>query len=112
MPNVPEPTVQATRYEVSLLPEDDINRRHFTLYVEWRGDDRWAVTTGFRDCLAADGTWSYEPRPSERDDDWIGTHRFDLNTALSMAKTHASNIRVNGHTAVDAYLRTRPEDQS
>src|SRR5690606_407223 len=66
MSDVPEPTVRVTRYEVSCLPQDNINAHHFTITVEWRGDDRWAVLHhGF--CLGADGEWDYEPRPSSRE---------------------------------------------
>lgn len=108
MTQPPEPTVQATRYEVSLLAENDINRRHFTLFVEWRGEGRWAVTTGFRDCLSAHGDWGHEPQPSERTDEWITANRFDLETAIALAKKHAPEITVNGHTAVDAWRRSRP----
>ncbi|RCH70507.1 hypothetical protein DT019_03180 [Streptomyces sp. SDr-06] len=105
MPDLPEPIVQATRYEVSLLPEDNINRRHFTITVEWRGDDRWAVCR-FHECLGKDGAWEYEPRPSERDDDWVEAHRFGLDSALALAKQAAPDLVVNGHTAADAWRRT------
>lgn len=105
---MPAPTVQATRYEVSLLPADDINRPVFTLTVEYRGADQWAVCAMGRQCLGKDGTWGYEPSPSSRDDGWIAAHRFDLDTAIEFAKQHASLLTVNGHTALDAYRRTHP----
>jgi hypothetical protein len=101
----PEPSVLATRFEVSLLPEGNINRRHFTLYVEWRGGDTWAVTTGFHECLGSDGAWSYESLPSERTDEWIAAHRFDLETALKLAQKAAPGVTVNGWTAAQAYAR-------
>ncbi|TGA83458.1 hypothetical protein, partial [Streptomyces sp. MZ04] len=101
-PGVPRATVQATRYEVSILPEGDINRSLFTINVEYRGDDRWAVVR-HRDCLNAAGEWSYELRPSEREDDWLDQRRFDLGTALDLAKKAAPHIVVNGHTPLDAY---------
>ncbi|WP_309049058.1 hypothetical protein [Streptomyces sp.] len=109
-PGVPSAIVQATRYEVSILPEGDINRSVFTINVEYRGDDRWAVVR-HRDCLNAAGEWSYEMRSSGRDDDWLDQHRFDLGTAIDMAKKAAPHIVVNGHTALDAYRRTRGEAQ-
>ncbi|MEU6057959.1 hypothetical protein [Streptomyces sp. NPDC047097] len=103
----PEPIVQATRYEVSILPAGDINYSVFVLAVEWRGGDRWAVVR-HRECLAADGNWSWESLPSEREDEWLAKHRFDLDTALALAREHAPRIWVNGHTALDAYRRTQP----
>lgn len=102
MPDLPEPRVTATRYEVSLLSDDDINRHYFALYVEARDDDRWAVADGFQQCLAADGTWSHESVPSERADDWLADHRFDLVGALFLAKQAVPKVTVNGFTVTDA----------
>ncbi|MFF8482369.1 hypothetical protein [Streptomyces antibioticus] len=102
---LPEPNAQATRYEVSLLPPGDINHHLFTLHVEWRGDDRWAVIRhGW--CLGSNGKWDYERVPSEREDEWLSWHRFDLDTALALAKRHAPNVTVNGRTAVEVWQRT------
>lgn len=109
MSDVPEPTVRVTRYEVSCLPQDNINAHHFTITVEWRGDDRWAVLHhGF--CLGADGEWDDEPRPSSREDDWLETHRFDLDTALILAKREAPKLTINGLTAADVLARTGVSD--
>jgi hypothetical protein len=105
----PCPYVQMTRYEVSLLPPGDINRRYFTLYVEARGDDSWAVTNGFRECLDATGEWSHESLPSGRADEWLATHRFDLSAALRLAKKHAPLMTINGITAVEALRRSTVE---
>lgn len=92
---MPEPAVKATRYDVCCLPEGDVNARHFTLRVEYRGRDRWTVTDGFL-CLGKDGEWSYESIPSEREDEWLEAHRFDEETALRT---------VNGWTVADALAR-------
>lgn len=104
MADLPEPTERVTRYEVSCLPPDNINARHFTITVEWRGGDHWAVCW-FGECLGADGEWDYEPRPSSREDDWLETHRFTLGIALMLAKQEAPKIRVNGRTAADFLTR-------
>ena len=106
-PGQPEPTVQATRYEVSLLPEGDVNRLLYTINVEYRGGDRWAVVR-HRQCMNALGEWSWESVPSEREDEWLAEHRFDLDAALRLAKEHAPKVTVNGRTAVDACRRTHP----
>jgi len=100
-PGIPEPTVQATRYTVNCLPEDGIDSHVFEIAVEYRGWGLWAVKRHSQ-CLGADGTWDYEMRPSEREDDWLDAHRFDLGTALRLAKEAASKVTVNGLTVADA----------
>jgi hypothetical protein len=99
-----EAHVRPTRYVVNLLPDADPHGHVFELTVEWRGDDRWAVLNGHW-CLGSDGAWDYELRPSERADEWISTHRFDLGTALDLAKKAAPDVTVNGLTATAALER-------
>ncbi|MFF7190561.1 hypothetical protein ACFZAR_36325 [Streptomyces sp. NPDC008222] len=98
--NVPEATAQATQYVVSCVPEGHINRHHFTLNVAYRGNGSWAVIDAPH-CLSVNGTWDFEHVPSERTDEWIADHRFDLDTALRLAKEQAPLITVNGHTVSD-----------
>jgi hypothetical protein len=106
--NDPAAYIQATRYEVSLFPEGDINRPVFTINVEDRGHDRWAVVR-HRQCLNAEGEWSWESIPSEREDEWLATHRFDLDTAQQLAKQAAPHLTVNGLTALEVYRRNPPQ---
>ena len=94
-------TIIATRYVVSCFEPDDHEGAHFNLAVEYRGRGLWAVVRHSQ-CLAADGTWSWESIPSEREDEWLATHRFDLDTALKLAKQAAPHITVNGYTVADA----------
>jgi len=97
-------TVRPTRYEVSCLPVDHREHHHFTIEVKFRGPgDLWAVTTIFGACLSSEGEWDYEPSPSNRTDEWKATHRFDLDTALRLAKEQAPLMTVNGWT-IDAVL--------
>jgi hypothetical protein len=105
----PVATCQATEYEVSILPEGDINRHVFAITVEYRGVGQWAVTR-HGSCLGADGTWAEGVKPYDRGDDWLAAHRFDLDTALALARKAAPHVVVNGHTATDAYRRTHPEE--
>jgi hypothetical protein len=104
----PVPYVQATRYEISLFPEDSEPRHYFTITVEYRGAGRWAVLDG-RYCLGRDGDWEYEPLPSARDEEWLAGHRFDLDTAQQLAKQAAPGLVVNGITAAEAYRRNQPQ---
>lgn len=94
----------ATRYTVNLLPETDPHGHVFEITVEYRGDGQWAILRhGW--CLSQSGEWDYELRPSEREDEWIAAHRFDLDTALRLAKEAAPSVTVNGLTAADALAR-------
>ncbi|MDX3637798.1 hypothetical protein PV728_48020 [Streptomyces europaeiscabiei] len=99
--NTPEPIVQPTAYSVNCLPEDGIDSHVFEITVEYRGKDRWAVKRHSQ-CLSSEGVWEWEMRPSEREDDWLDTHRFDLDTALKLAKEQAPLVTVNGFTVTDA----------
>lgn len=105
--HTPEVIVQITRYEVSVLPETDINRSVYTINVENRGHDRWAVVRHSR-CMNAKGDWSWESVPSEREEEWLAEHRFNRMTALELAKWAAPRITVNGRTAAEVWQRTRP----
>ena len=99
----------ATRYTVNLLPETDINAHVFEITVDYRGHGLWAVLRhGW--CLSTDGSWDYEVRPSEREDEWIAEHRFDLDTALRLAEEAAPGVTVNGLTAADALARLNREE--
>ncbi|MEV8638953.1 hypothetical protein AB0395_45595 [Streptosporangium sp. NPDC051023] len=97
----PEVFVRPTRYDVSCLPEDDINARHYTLTVEYRGRGLWAVMDGPY-AYDANGVKDYEPSPSNREDAWLATHRFDMDTALAIAQQVAPNMTCNGHTVAEA----------
>lgn len=92
--------VRADRYSVSVLPRDHEYASSYDLAVEYRGDGLWAVVRNGR-CLGADGTWSYEPHPGERDDDWLAAHRFPEQEALELARRAAPHIRINGVTAAE-----------
>ncbi|MEU9495451.1 MULTISPECIES: hypothetical protein [Streptomyces] len=106
MTQQPEPvaTCQATEYEVSILLEGDINRSVFVITVQYRGEGRWAVTRN-GSCLGADGEWEFGIKEYDRGDAWLAAHRFDLDTALRLAREAAPHVVVNGHTAMDAYRR-------
>jgi hypothetical protein len=88
----------ATEYTYAALPEGHRSRRYFTVHVRYRGAGTWAVMLGERECLGADGRWDYEPSPSNREDDWLATHRFDLATAQRLAREVAPKLSVNGWT--------------
>ena len=101
-----EPTAQAatatpTAYQVSCLPIDHAAARHLSVWVKWRGENRWAVTDGGMRCLSRNGEWGFEPQTSSRTDEWIAAHRFDFDTALRLAKEAAPHLTINGLTVAD-----------
>lgn len=95
-----EVTVQPTDYLVTVMPVDHPNASSWSLNVSWRGNDRWAVRRHSM-CLSRSGGWSYEQVPSEREDEWIAEHRFDLDEALRLARERAPHVVVNGKTATE-----------
>lgn len=97
-------TVRPVRYEVSVLPEADINNLVYALAVEDRGAGRWAVVR-HQQCLGRSGQWSYELRPTEREEEWMADHRFDLETALRLAEEAAPSVIVNGISAAEVAAR-------
>lgn len=99
-----EPIVTATEYTVSCIPEDHIDRGHFEITVAYRGRSLWAVAR-HRQCLGTDGEWDWESIPSERTDEWLATHRFDLDTALALAREAAPRVTINGFTVEDVLRR-------
>lgn len=83
--------VRATRYEVNLVPEHADPGSIYAITVNYRGDDRWAVIRHTL-CLSSEGRWDRERVSSEREEEWLNTHRFDLDTALRLAKEQATDI--------------------
>lgn len=98
--------VRPDRYVVSLLPEAHNDHHLFAVHAEYRGPGVWAVTR-MRDCLGADGQWDFEPSPSSREDDWLASHRFDLATALRLAREVAPTVVCNGRTAAEVAGKAR-----
>ena len=116
-----EPLVQPSAYLVSHLPEEHDERCLFTIQVEYRGAGLWSVTNRSR-LLGQDGTWSFgfewsegphEPATSDEMDRfdkeqqaWLAEHRFDEQTALSLAKEAAGSLSYRGYTVADALAAT------
>lgn len=116
---VPEPTVRVVKYEISCLPETSVNRVHWTVTVEYRGDSQWAVCNfgsqhqwGRNDEKFSFGySWRDGTREPTTDEEWteyqagralwLNDHRFSLDEALEIAKRIAPEIRVNGKTVAD-----------
>lgn len=74
---------------------------HMTVTVEYRGRGLWAICWSGRGCWGTDGEWDYERSPSNREDDWLETHRFELDFALSKARELAKTLRVMKWTVQD-----------
>lgn len=105
--------VLATEYQVTALPIDHNEAHWWSVWVQWRnrvdGVDLYAV------CDASNGSqrnyhfgcheWVWEPRPSERTEDYTASTRFPLGDALVIAKRLCQEIRINGMTAHDIIKR-------
>lgn len=96
--------IRATRFNVSCLRAGDRDEYLFSVSIEERSKDRWAVVRhGF--CYDIDGNGEYESIPSERADEFKGRFRFDFDTAFQLAQRLAPTITVNGHTVAEALAR-------
>jgi hypothetical protein len=104
MSSMPEPTVQATGYLVSCLPEGHDDRWTFTIQVKYTGNSLFAVRHGIRD-YGTDGTWAYEPDWPEHDISegaaWLAAHRFDHDAALRLARELAPTLTYRGRSVLD-----------
>lgn len=113
----PETHLRAVKYEVSVFtdamrdaPTSAMDARSWAITVADRGHGKWAVILGAHDgdmleVLGADGEWDFEPRPSSRTDEWLASHRFDLDTALKLAAEQAPLVTLNGLTALDVFAK-------
>jgi hypothetical protein len=89
---VTEVRTTVTQYTVNAYPNpDSINARHYSITVEHRGGDRWAVCH-MGAFLSAGGRWS-----------WRDAHHHDHDTALCLAQRAASRVLVNGRTAAQCW---------
>jgi hypothetical protein len=104
MTSTPEPTVQPTGYLVSCLPKGHDDRWTYTIQVKHTGNGLFAVRHGIRD-YGTDGTWEREPSWPEHGIDesatWMASHRFDHDTALSLALELAPTLSYRGRTVTD-----------
>lgn len=97
---LPEPRVDPIVYQVSLLPADDRESYYWSIRVESRGDNTWAVCW-MSMTMTKTGRWRYEPMGSSRGAGYLKAHRHDLDTALALAKDAARKIEVNGLLVTD-----------
>jgi hypothetical protein len=89
-----------TEYTVNDLSEDDVNSAVWSIKIEWRGGDRWAITHIGR-CLSRKGKWDMEPSPSNRTESWLTRHRFTLEEAQDKAVEIYPDLIVNGYWVRD-----------
>lgn len=78
-------TYQPTVPEFDGVLTDDWTR-HYLVSIEPRGGDTWAIRYELdASCWSRTaGDWVYEPRPSERTDEFIADTRFTLTEALAV----------------------------
>jgi hypothetical protein len=96
-------TVEPSRYEVTAYPFFNDDRYHFSITVERRSADRWAVLDRMGRCWSEGAQkWEHELYPSSRTDEWKAGFRYPLNEALDIARRLAPGLTVNGFTVQDA----------
>ena len=96
------------RYRIAILTEEDAVDWHcWDIHVEHRGRHRWAVSRGGGIVLSDEGRWVIEPINSERTDDWLDHHRFDVDTAITLACREAPRLRINGLTPADILAKNK-----
>ena len=95
---------QVTEYRVSPGPLAHPEGWRFALVVRWSRalGGTWMVTDGFEppSWMAPDGRWHYDVLPDNGDwpEDWRDAYRYDLDTALAIAREAAPKQTVNGRT--------------
>ena len=108
-----EPRVAVTSYEVSIWPEDcsGMDSAMYCCSVVYNGYGNWTVRRGSASSeapvLGSDGEWHHERLPSDRTRKELAEHRFDLETALKLAREMAPRVTLNGLTAEQALARHR-----
>jgi hypothetical protein len=91
---------QVTEYRVSAAPLDHPEGWRFALIVRWNRTGTWMVTDGASppDYMGADGLWSWESGVDRDAEGWRDAYKFDLETALRIAREAAPKVVINGWT--------------
>jgi hypothetical protein len=106
-----EPRTAVTSYEVTIWPEEcsGMDSAMYCCSVMYSGHGNWSVRRGSASSdapvLGSDGKWWRERLPSERRRSELAEHRFDLETALKLARDMAPRVELNGVTAREALAR-------
>jgi hypothetical protein len=104
-------TTTVTSYQVSIWPEDcsGIDSAMYCCSVVYSGFGKWKVRRGSASsdapALGSDGQWHYENLPSDRSTEELERDRFDVVTALALARDMAPRVELNGLTATEALAR-------
>lgn len=90
----------ASEYTIDPCPTHPVEPALFAVKIEWRGEDRWRVTH-MSHVYGADGTFEYEGSNHREDENYMATHRFDLDTAVELARRIAPTVKVGRMTFQD-----------
>jgi hypothetical protein len=100
--------VTPVKYEVSVLPLDFEDGYLWTINVEYRGNDLWAIMHRVGNVYGKNGTWSHEHVPGERTDEWLEEYRWPLEEALEKAKELAPGLKFHGMSPEDLLAGKTP----
>lgn len=86
--------------EIKALDEyDEVS--HFDIYVEWRGENSWAVLDRFGSCYNANGKPEHERQPSSRTKSFLKNYRFSLDEAIEIAQTVSKDVKLMRYNVED-----------
>ncbi len=92
-----------SEFVVSVYPDrESISWSSFAITVKDCGPHGWGVIRWSR-CLNRAGEWVNQPGRDDRDEAWFAAHRFDLDTALQLARAAAPHLRSNGSTPAECW---------
>lgn len=115
---VNRPRVRVHTYEVRPEVYDEmphLDKHKWTLHVVDGGTDHgWGVHPGFSSiyCLGSRGEVVYQPPVASRTKTWWRNHRFPIEVALDLARTHVDTVEANGRTAADALATWRAREDT
>ena len=96
--------IEPSAYVVCGLHPDDPDSSVWTLTIERKAPDRWAVMFLSRAYNRRTGEFDWEPIPSERTDAYKRTHRFPFDEAWRIALEAYPKLVINGLRVVDGKL--------
>jgi hypothetical protein len=109
---VTKPTLAATTFTASPLPEEVNGWYHYEVTAEYVGSGRWAVRHQGHQCLNRSGEWVWEMQPSSRTDEWLVEHRFSEEEAKAHALEQCLLVEVNGRTAAQWFAQWSQMDHA
>ena len=91
--------IRPLKYIVSSFEEGHDGHYLWALWIDYRRDDKYVVIDGFGEVYNAEGEKQYEPRNSEKTDEYREKFYMPFTEAVSLAQRLLPDVVVNGMTA-------------